>query len=127
MKNHKKIIFELDNLNEFPMYNVKILVDKSSSGKHSTYTVSVNEYIDNALDSLNRLRDNMNKEGISWTVYYIEKENSTEGYKILEVAESKDEKISERTKFNSMKTQNYHLTRLVEKLDLIIEKSPLQY
>jgi len=127
MKNHKKIIFELDNLNEFPLYNVKILVHKSSSGKHSTYTVSVNEYIDNALDSLNRLRDNMNKEGISWTVYYIEKENSTEGYKILEVAESKDEKISERTKFNSMKTQNYHLTRLVEKLDLIIEKSPLQY
>ena len=109
------------------MYNVKILVDKSSSGKHSTYTVSVNEYIDNALDSLNRLRDNMNKEGISWSVYYIEKENSTEGYKIFEVAESKDEKISERTKFNSMKTQNYHLTRLVEKLDLIIEKSPLQY
>ena len=127
MKQHKKIIFELDNLNEFPMYNVKILVHKSSSGKHSTYTVSINEYIDNALDSLNRLRDNMNKEGISWTVYYIEKENSTEGYKILEVAESKDEKISERTKFNSMKTQNYHLTRLVEKLDLIIEKSPLQY
>ena len=127
MKQHKKIIFELDNLNEFPVYNVKILVHKSSSGKHSTYTVSINEYIDNALDSLNRLRDNMNKEGISWTVYYIEKENSTEGYKILEVAESKDEKISERTKFNSMKTQNYHLTRLVEKLDLIIEKSPLQY
>ena len=127
MKNHKKIIFELDNLSEFPVYNVKILVHKSSSGKHSTYTVSINEYIDNALDSLNRLRDNMNKEGISWTVYYIEKENSTEGYKILEVAESKDEKISERTKFNSMKTQNYHLTRLVEKLDLIIEKSPLQY
>jgi hypothetical protein len=127
MKNHKKIIFELDNLNKFPLYNVKILVHKSSSGKHSTYTVSVNEYIDNALDSLNRLRDNMNKEGISWTVYYIEKENSTEGYKILEVAESKDEKISERNKFNSMKTQNYHLTRLVEKLDLIIEKSPLQY
>ena len=127
MKQHKKIIFELDNLNEFPVYNVKILVHKSSSGKHSTYTVSINEYIDNALDSLNRLRDNMNKEGISWTVYYIEKENSTEGYKILEVAESKDEKISERTKFNSMKTQNYHLIRLVEKLDLIIEKSPLQY
>jgi len=127
MKNHKKIIFELDNLNEFPMYNVKILVHKSSSGKHSTYTVSINEYIDNAIDSLNRLRDNMNKEGISWTVYYIEKENSIEGYKILEVVESKDEKISERTKFNSMKTQNYHLTRLVEKLDLIIEKSPLQY
>ena len=127
MKNHKKIIFELDNLNELPLYNVKILVHKSSSGKHTTYTVSVNEYIDNALDSLNRLRDNMNKEGISWSVYYIEKENSTEGYKILEVAESKDEKISERTKFNSMKTQNYHLTRLVEKLDLIIEKSPLQY
>ena len=127
MKNHKKIIFELDNLNEFPMYNVKILVHKSSSGKHSTYTVSINEYIDNALDSLNRLRDNMNKEGISWTVYYIEKENSTEGYKILEVAESKDEEISEKTKFNLMKTQNYHLTRLVEKLDLIIEKSPLQY
>ena len=69
MKNHKKIIFELDNLNEFPMYNVKILVHKISSGEHSTYTVSINEYIDNALDSLNRLRDNMNKEGISWTVY----------------------------------------------------------
>ena len=124
MKNHKKIIFELDNLSEFPVYNVKILVHKSSSGKHSTYTVSINEYIDNALDSLNRLRDNMNKEGISWTVYYIEKENSTEGYKILEVAESKDEKISERTKFYSMKTQNYHLTRLVEQLELKIEESP---
>ena len=127
MKNHKKIIFELDNLNEFPLYNVKILVHKISSGKHSTYTVSINEYIDNALDSLNRLRDNMNKEGISWTVYYIEKENSTEGYKILEVAESKDEKISERTKFNSMKTQNNQLKRLAEKLDLTIEKSPFQY
>ena len=127
MKNHKKIIFELDNLNEFSIYNVKILVHKSSSGKHSTYTVSINEYIDNAIDSLNRLRDNMNKEGISWTVYYIEKENSIEGYKILEVAESKDEKISEKTKFDLMKTQNYQLTRLVEKLDLIIEKLPLQY
>ena len=124
MKNHKKIIFELDNLNEFPMYNVKILVHKSSSGKHSTYTVSVNEYIDNAFDSLNKLRDNMNKEGISWTVYYIEKENSIEGHKILEVVESKDEKISEKTKFDLMKTQNNQLTQLAEKLDLIIEKSP---
>ena len=124
MKNHKKIIFELDNLNEFPMYNVKILVHKSSSGKHSTYTVSINEYIDNALDSLNRLRDNMNKEGISWTVYYIEKENSIEGYKILEVAESKDEKISEKTKFDLMKKQNNQLTRLVEQLELKIEESP---
>jgi hypothetical protein len=124
MKNHKKIIFELDNLNEFPMYNVKILVHKSSSGKHSTYTVSVNEYIDNALDSLNRLRDNMNKEGISWTVYYIEKENSIEGYKILEFAESKDEKISEKTKFDLMKKQNNQLTRLVEQLELKIEESP---
>ena len=124
MKQHKKIIFELDNLNEFPVYNVKILVHKSSSGKHSTYTVSVNEYIDNALDSLNRLRDNMNKEGISWTVYYIEKENSIEGHKILEVVESKDEKISEKTKFDLMKTQNNQLTQLAEKLDLIIEKSP---
>ena len=124
MKNHKKIIFELDNLNEFPVYNVKILVHKSSSGKHSTYTVSINEYIDNALDSLNRLRDNMNKEGISWTVYYIEKENSIEGYKILEVAESKDEKISEKTKFDLMKKQNNQLTRLVEQLELKIEESP---
>ena len=124
MKNHKKIIFELDNLNEFPLYNVKILVHKSSSGKHSTYTVSINEYIDNALDSLNRLRDNMNKEGISWTVYYIEKENSIEGYKILEVAESKDEKISEKTKFDLMKKQNNQLTRLVEQLELKIEESP---
>ena len=124
MKNHKKIIFELDNLNELPLYNVKILVHKSSSGKHSTYTVSVNEYIDNALDSLNRLRDNMNKEGISWTVYYIEKENSIEGYKILEVAESKDEKISEKTKFDLMKKQNNQLTRLVEQLELKIEESP---
>jgi hypothetical protein len=124
MKNHKKIIFELDNLNEFPMYNVKILVHKSSSGKHSTYTVSINEYIDNALDSLNRLRDNMNKEGISWTVYYIEKENSIEGYKILEFAESKDEKISEKTKFDLMKKQNNQLTRLVEQLELKIEESP---
>jgi hypothetical protein len=127
MKQHKKIIFELDNLNEFPVYNVKILVNKSSSGKHSTYTVSINEYIDNALDSLNRLRDNMNKEGISWTVYYIEKENLIEGYRILEVAESNDKKISEKTKFDLMKTQNNQLTRLVEKLDLIIEKLPLQY
>ena len=127
MKQHKKIIFELDNLNEFPVYNVKILVHKISSGKHSTYTVSINEYIDNALDSLNRLRDNMNKEGISWTVCYIEKKNSIEGYKILEVAESNDEKISEKTKFDLMKTQNNQLTRLVEKLDLIIEKLPLQY
>ena len=124
MKQHKKIIFELDNLNEFPMYNVKILVHKSSSGKHSTYTVSINEYIDNAFDSLNRLRDNMDKEGVGWTVYYIEKENSIEGYKILEVAESKDEKISEKTKFDLMKIQNNQLTRLAEKLDLIIEKSP---
>ena len=124
MKNHKKIIFELDNLNEFPMYNVKILVHKSSSGKHSTYTVSINEYIDNALDSLNRLRDNMNKEGISWTVYYIEKENSIEGHKILEVVESKDEKISEKTKFDLMKKQNNQLTRLVEQLELKIEESP---
>jgi hypothetical protein len=124
MKNHKKIIFELDNLNEFSIYNVKILVHKSSSGKHSTYTVSINEYIDNALDSLNRLRDNMNKEGISWTVYYIEKENSIEGYKILEVAESKDEKISEKTKFDLMKKQNNQLTRLVEQLELKIEESP---
>ena len=124
MKNHKKIIFELNNLNEFPMYNVKILVHKSSSGKHSTYTVSINEYIDNAFDSLNRLRDNMDKEGVGWTVYYIEKENSIEGYKILEVAESKDEKITEKTKFDLMKIQNNQLTRLAEKLDLIIEKSP---
>jgi len=124
MKQHKKIIFELDNLNEFPMYNVKILVHKSSSGKHSTYTVSINEYIDNAFDSLNRLRDNMDKEGVGWTVYYIEKENSIEGYKILEVAESKDEKISEKTKFDLMKTKNNQLKRLVEKLDLIIDKSP---
>lgn len=106
------------------MYNVKILVHKSSSGKHSTYTVSVNEYIDNAFDSLNRLRDYMNKEGFSWTVYYIEKKNSIERYKILEVAESKDEKISEKTKFDLMKIQNDQLIRLAEKLDLIIEKSP---
>ena len=125
MKQHKKIIFELDNLNEFPMYNVKILVHKNSSGKHSTYTVSINEYIDNAFDSLNRLRDNMNKEGFSWTVYYIEKDHLIEGYKILEVAESKDEKISEKNKFDLMKTQNNQLIRLVEKLDLIIEKSPI--
>jgi hypothetical protein len=124
MKNHKKIIFELDNLSEFPVYNVKILVHKSSSVKHSTYTVSINEYIDNALDSLNRLRDNMNKEGISWTVYYIEKENSIEGHKILEVVESKDEKISEKTKFDLMKKQNNQLTRLVEQLELKIEESP---
>jgi len=124
MKQHKKIIFELDNLNEFPMYNVKILVHKNSSGKHSTYTVSINEYIDNAFDSLNRLRDNMNKEGFSWTVYYIEKDNSIEGYKILEVAESKEEKISEKNKFDLMKTRNNQLLRLAEKLDLIIEKSP---
>lgn len=124
MKQHKKIIFELDNLNEFPVYNVKILVHKSSSGEHSTYTVSTNEYIDNAFDSLNKLRDNMNKEGFTWTVYYIEKGNLIEGYKILEVAESNDKKISEKTKFDLMKTQNNQLTQLAEKLDLIIEKSP---
>ena len=124
MKQHKKIIFELDNLNEFPMYNVKIILHKSSSGKHSTYTVSINEYIDNAFDSLNRLRDYMNKEGFSWTVYYIEKKNSIEGYKILEVAESKDEKISEKNKFDLMKKQNNQLTRLVEQLELKIEESP---
>ena len=124
MKQHKKIIFELDNLNEFPVYNVKILVHKSSSGEHSTYTVSTNEYIDNAFDSLNKLRDNMNKEGFTWTVYYIEKGNLIEGYKILEVEESKDKKISEKTKFDLMKTQNNQLTQLAEKLDLIIEKSP---
>ena len=123
MKQHKKIIFELDNLNEFPMYNVKILVHKSSSEKHSTYTVSVNECIDIAFDSLNKLRNNMNKEGFTWTVYYIEKENLIEGYKILEVAESNDKKISEKTKFELMKTQNNQLTQLAEKLDLIIEKS----
>ncbi len=96
MKNHKKIIFELDNLNEFPMYNVKILIPKSSSGKHSTYTVIINKYIDNAFDSLNKLRDNMYKEGVTWTVYYIEKENLIEGFKILEVAESNDKKILEK-------------------------------
>ena len=124
MKQHKKIIFELENLNEFPMYNVKILVHKSSSGKHSTYTVSINEYIDKAFDSLNKLRDNMNKEGFTWTVYYIEKENSIEGYKILEVAESNDKKISEKTKFDLMKTQNNQLSRLVEQLELKIEESP---
>jgi hypothetical protein len=124
MKQHKKIIFELDNLNEFPVYNVKILVHKSSSGEHSTYTVSTNEYIDNAFDSLNKLRDNMNKEGFTWTVYYIEKGNLIEGYKILEVAESNDKEISEKTKFDLMKTQNNQLTQLAEKLDLIIEKSP---
>ena len=124
MKQHKKIIFELDNLNEFPMYNVKILIPKSSSGKHSTYTVSINKYIDNAFDSLNKLRDNMYKEGVTWTVYYIEKENLIEGFKILEVAESNDKKISEKNKFELMKTQNNQLTQLAEKLDLIIEKSP---
>lgn len=124
MKQHKKIIFELDNLNEFPVYNVKILVHKSSSGKHSTYTVSINECIDIAFDSLNKLRDNMNKEGFTWTVYYIEKENSIEGYKIIEVEESKDKKISEKTKFDLMKTQNNQLTRLVEQLELKIEESP---
>ena len=98
MKKRIRIIFEVDNLNKFPIYNIKILVHKCISGKYSTYTVSINEYIDNALDSLNRLRENMNKEGYSWTVYYIEKENSVEGYKIIEVAESKDEKILEKTK-----------------------------
>ena len=124
MKNHKKIIFEFDNLSEFPVYNVKILVHKSSSGKHSTYTVSINEYIDNAFDSLNKLRDNMSKEGFTWTVYYIEKETLIEGYKILEVAESNDKKISEQTKFDLMKTKNKQLVLLVEQLELKIEESP---
>ena len=125
MIKHKNIIFELDNLSEITVYNVKILLHKRSSAKYSTYTVSVNECIDIAFDSLNRLRNNMKKEEISWTVYYIEKVNSIEGYKTLEFAESKTKKISEITKFNLMKTQNHYLTRLVEKLDLTIETSPL--
>ena len=66
----------------------------------------------------------MNKEGCTWTVYYIEKENLIEGYKILEVAESNDKEISEKTKFDLMKKQNNQLTRLVEQLELKIEESP---
>ena len=66
----------------------------------------------------------MNKEGFTWTVYYIEKENLIEGYKILEIEESKDKKISEKTKFDLMKTQNKQLIRLVEQLELKIEESP---
>ena len=109
------------------MYNIKVLVRKNTSGKHSSYTVSINECMDIAFDSLNELRDSLENKGFSWTVYYLEKKNSIDGYKILEVSESKDEKISEKTKFNLMKTQNNQLTRLVEKLDLIIKKLPLQY
>jgi hypothetical protein len=124
MIKHKKIIFELNCLNEFPMYNIKVLVRKNTSGIHSSYTVSINECMDIAFDSLNELRDNLENKGFSWTVYYIEKDHSLEGYKIFEVADSKDEKISEKNKFDLMKTQNNQLTRLAEKLDLIIEKSP---
>jgi thymidylate synthase ThyX len=124
MIKHKKIIFELNYLNEFPMYNVKVLVHKNTSGKHSTYTVSINEGIDIAFDSLNELRDSLENKGFSWTVYYMKRENLLDEYKLLEVAESSSKKISEQTKFDLMKTKNKQLIRLVEQLELKIEESP---
>jgi hypothetical protein len=124
MLKHKKIIFELNYLNEYPMYNVKVLIHKSTSGKHSTYTVSVNECIDIAFDSLNELRDSLENKGFSWTVYYMKRENLLDEYKLLEVAESSSKKISEQTKFDLMKTKNKQLIRLVEQLELKIEESP---
>jgi hypothetical protein len=124
MIKHKKIIFELNYLNEFPMYNVKVLVHKNTSGKHSTYTVSINECIDIAFDSLNELRDSLENKGFSWTVYYMKRENLLDEYKLLEVAESSSKKISEQTKFDLMKTKNKQLIRLVEQLELKIEESP---
>ena len=124
MIKHKKIIFELNYLNEFPMYNVKVLVHKNTSGKHSTYTVSINECIDIAFDSLNELRDSLENKGFSWTVYYMERENLFEEYKLLEISESSSKKISEQTKFDLMKTKNKQLIRLVEQLELKIEESP---
>jgi hypothetical protein len=124
MIKHKKIIFELNYLNEFPMYNIKVLVRKSTSDKHSSYTVSINECMDIAFDSLNELRNSLENKGFSWTVYYMKSENLFEEYKLLEISKSSSKKISEQTKFDLMKTQNNQLTRLAEKLDLIIEKSP---
>jgi hypothetical protein len=124
MIKHKKIIFELNYLNEFPMYNVKVLVHKNTSGKHSTYTVSINECIDIAFDSLNELRDSLENKGFSWTVYYMKRENLLEEYKLLEISESSSKKISEQTKFDLMKTKNKQLIRLVEQLELKIEESP---
>lgn len=106
------------------MYNVKVLIHKSTSGKHSTYTVSVNECIDIAFDSLNELRDSLENKGFSWTVYYMKRENLLDEYKLLEVAESSSKKISEQTKFDLMKTKNKQLIRLVEQLELKIEESP---
>lgn len=117
MIKHKKIIFELNYLNEFPMYNIKVLVRKNTSGKHSSYTVSINECMDIAFDSLEN-------KGFSWTVYYMERENLFEEYKLLEISESSSKKISEQTKFDLMKTKNKQLIRLVEQLELKIEESP---
>ena len=106
------------------MYNIKVLVRKSTSDKHSSYTVSINECMDIAFDSLNELRNSLENKGFSWTVYYMKSENLFEEYKLLEISKSSSKKISEQTKFDLMKTQNNQLTRLAGKLDLIIEKSP---
>tara|TARA_B100000768_G_C11196116_1_gene339562 strand:+ start:499 stop:876 length:378 start_codon:yes stop_codon:yes gene_type:complete len=124
MIKHKKIIFELNYLNEFPMYNIKVLVRKNTSGKHSSYTVSINECMDIAFDSLNELRDSLENKGFSWTVYYMKRENLFEEYKLLEISESSSKIISEQTKFDLMKTKNKQLIRLVEQLELKIEESP---
>ena len=66
--------------------------------------------------------------GIIFKLIYITQENKSRfrifTKKAYYVAESNDKKISEKTKFDLMKTQSNQLTRLVEKLDLIIEKSP---
>jgi len=106
------------------MYNLKVLVHKNTSGKHSTYTISISECIDIAFDSLNELRDSLENKGFSWTVYYLKREDLLEEYKLLEVAESSSKKISEQSKFNLMKTKNDQLVLLVEQLELKIEESP---
>ena len=106
------------------MYNIKVLVRKNNSGKHSSCTVSINECMDIAFDSLNELRDNLENKGFIWTVYYMKRENLFEEYKLLEIAESSRKIILEQTKFDLMKTKNKQLIRLVEQLELKIEESP---
>ena len=64
MTQHKKIIFELNYLNEFPMYIIKVLARKNNSDKHFSYTVSINECMDIAFDSMNDLRDSLKKKDL---------------------------------------------------------------
>jgi len=124
MIKHKKIIFELNYLNEFTMYDIKIIVPANPSGKEGAFRVSVGECIDSALDSLNELRTRLEEKGYSWTVYYMKREDLLEKYKILEVVKSYNKEISEQTKLELMKIKNKQLIRLVEQLELKIEESP---